>query len=513
MALTVLALLLSLVLSANGGGPPQLHVDRSSGTCSDDRTATAAASPATPLCSIPRALDLASAGDTIVVHGSDYPQLKVDGYHRDATVTVLAAPGAPVTLDGVELSRSDHLRIQGFRVTSRFDVLQSGDHLQIVGNDIGNQRSGLYLYGWVDPAGLVSDVLIAGNTIHDIDYTGEQGVAEGYGITMAGNVARIEITHNTIRSVGEDYIQGGGSFITVTGNTFLGPSLAGSHPDAHADLWQVFGTSDHLTFTDNVVRHTGTSSGLLLQFSSAAQPHRDVLIANNLFDHGSDGYEMQLYNTTGLRVIGNTILNDSYGIVFRRDDRVPDGSGYVIANNIVRAAAGHRAISYEALWGTEDFNWIVTPGSGPSRWGRHDIVGGMPRFADAAAGDFHLVTGSRGTGAGDSAVGMPTDLAGRSRGDGPDLGAYQSSPAGPALDAIGLTSSSVRGYAGAAAALRVSIEPQAGRSRSLTTQVRDRGMWSAPLGRRLAPGTYVVTVRATARRGGRSQAIRTVRIP
>lgn len=513
MALIVLALLLSLAVFTQSASAQQLYVAGGSPACSDDRSAEQARSPATPLCSIPRAMDLADDGALIVVRGGDYPQLKVDGYRRAATVTVMAAPGERATLAGVQLSRCSHLRVQGFTVTSRFDVVQEADHIEIVGNDVGNQRSGIYLYGWVDPPGQVSDVLIEGNTIHDIDYTGGQGPADGYGIQMSGNVAGVTIRHNTIRSVAEDYIQGGGSHITVEGNRFEGPSLAGSHPDAHADLWQVYGTSDHLSFTDNVVRNTGTSSGLLLQFSSAAQPHRDVVIANNVFDHGSDGYEMQIYNTVGLRVVNNTILNGSYGIVFRRDDRVPAGDDYVVANNILTAAPGRNAINSEVPLGTEDFNWIAAPGSSAGGHGRHDLVGGRPRFVDAAAGDFHLVPGSRGTGAGDATVAPPDDLEGRPRAGGPDLGALQSVPPGPILSEVALTTARIGMRTSRPARLRVSIEPFAGRTRVLTVSARRPGPVSAPLRPALAPGSYVVTVRATTHDGRRSQGIRTVRVP
>ena len=234
---------------------------------------------------------------------------------------------------------------------------------------------------------------------------------------------------------------------------------------------------------------------------------------NNLFDHGSDGYEMQLYNTVGLRVIGNTILNGSYGIVFRRDDRVPDGSGYVIANNIVQAAPGHRAISYEAFWGTEDFNWIVTPGVraeplGPARHRRRRAPlrrCRRRRLPSRAGQSRHGRRRLRGR------------VSDRPRRPRPRRRARPGRlPVGPDRAgarrprAVAEPRPRLRGRGGPAAG----VDRASGRPDAIA---RRRGAgprtWSAPVGRPLGPGTYVVTVRATTRSGGRSQAIRTVRIP
>jgi hypothetical protein len=504
----VLALLATLLFGIHpAAAGPQMHVGGPG--CNDDRSFEQAQSAATPVCSIPRGLDLAPAtGATILVHSGSYPKLDLDNYHRDDMVRVVASPSGGATIAGIQISRTDHLRIEGFRVTSRFDIVQDAHDLQIVGNDIGNQRSGIYMYGWTDPPGEIRDVLIEGNAIHDIDYTGNQGPADGYGIQMTGNVANITIRANTIRSVAEDYIQGAGNTITVDRNTFLGPSLAGSHPDAHADLWQIYGTAQHLRFTNNLVRNTGTSSGILLQFSGPAQPHRDVVIANNVFDHGSDGYEMQLYNTAGLRVINNTVLNSSYGVALRRDDQVPDGSDYLITGNIFSAEPGHAAISSEVDWGTEDFNWIVTPGTGPQRWGRHDLRGGTPAFVNAGAADFRLRPGSRGTGAGDAARATPTDRRGRPRGDAPDLGADQSAALGPTLSGVTLTRDRVGVHSSQPATLRVTIEPALGQARHVTLRARRSGTVSGRLRPGLASGAYVVRVQASSAKGARSQANR-----
>ena len=49
----------------------------------------------------------------------------------------------------------------------RFEVLESARDLQVVGNELSRQRSGMFLFGWREQ---VRDVLIERNLIRDIDY-------------------------------------------------------------------------------------------------------------------------------------------------------------------------------------------------------------------------------------------------------------------------------------------------------------------------------------------------------
>jgi hypothetical protein len=342
-----------------------------------------------------------------------------------------------VSIAGISIIRSDHLRFQGFDIAGRLDVTDYASDLQFADNLIRKQRSGMYFYGTVAPGNAVQRVLIDHNRIEEIDYTGKQGVAEGYGIEMVGNIADFQISHNTIKSVAEDYVQlGSGSNVRVVGNRFLGPTLSLSHPQAHADLWQIFGGGDHIVFADNEVHDAGTSTGLLFQFSGPTRPYRDVTIENNVFDRGSRGYEMQIYNTVGLRIVNNTVVGSRWGTLLRDDPRVAPGSHYLVVNNIFDAREGY-AFSEERDWGSEDYNVITLPGHPASDFARHDIIA-RPTFVDQAAGDLRLAPGSVGIDAGTSVDAPRTDLLGHARVDDPavpnrgggrvrtyDVGAYE----------------------------------------------------------------------------------------
>ncbi len=424
----VLAMLAVLALAAQVQAAQPIYVDGASrgGQCSDQRSVRAARKPRTPLCSMARALQIAPAGSRILVRAGSYPQLRVEGFHRGSMVTLRSFPGERVAVDGVRIKDSDHLRVQGFTVTDRFDVVGSDHDLQILDNDIGNQRSGLFVYG--EDAGS-SDIRIAGNTIHDIAYPESQSTAsgEGYGIQMIGRVRNVVIERNTIARILEDYLQGGGDNIVVNRNTFLGPSRRYGHSDlVHADLWQIFGSSSHIVFSNNVARNTGTQNGLLFQFSGPDRPHQDVQIVNNVFDRASDGTEMQIYNTNGLLIANNTAIGSKDGTLIRYDDRVAPGSDYRIVNNIFQSRQG-TSIGFERLWGVEDFNVIVNPGHSRRRdFGRHDIVGRWPRFVDRARGNFRFANGrSVGVADGTPVGATRRDITGRRRDGRPDVGAYE----------------------------------------------------------------------------------------
>jgi hypothetical protein len=421
------AVLVSVALSAATLGSNPVYVDTSSvgGRCSDERSASRADAPDRPLCTIERALATAGPDSTIVLRRGSYPELSIEDAVWDGFLTVRSYPGERVSVAGVSIENADHLAVAGLEVKGSFWVRGSGEDLALVGNEIGHQPSGMLLYGESEPG--LRRVLIAGNDIHDIDYPepiSKDGLG-GYGIRMMGDVGDVTIRDNTIRSVVEDYIQGGGVGMTVEDNTFLGPSLRYDHSDeVHSDLWQIYWPSEDVVFRGNVARDTGTQNGLLFQFSGAGPPHRNVVIENNLFDHASDGTEMQIYNTRGLTIANNTAVGSRLGTLLRTDDRVPPGSGYRVVNNIFESHDG-TPLELDADWGVEEHNLIAARGELPAHaFDDSDIVG-RPSFVAPGKGDYRLRRGSAGVDGG-TPVGAPAvDLEGARRDRRPDVGAFE----------------------------------------------------------------------------------------
>jgi hypothetical protein len=426
--MTLGAFFLGFVLAAATHGSSPVYVDPTSlgGTCSDALTARRADSPKRPICSLERALATAPPESTVILRRGKYPGLTIERLRRKGFLTVLSYPGERASVEEVSIEDSDNVAVVGLKVRNGFSVSGSGRDLAFVGNEIGHQPQGMVLYGYGGPG--LSDLLIAGNSIHDIDYpqpSSPDGIA-GYGIRMMGTVRDVTIRRNTIRSVVEDYMQGGESHITVEGNTFLGPSLRYDHSaDVHADLWQIYWPSKDIVFRNNVVRNTGTQNGLLFQFSAPGPPHRNVVIENNLFDHASDGTEMQIYNTRGLRIANNTAVGSALGTWMRVDDRVPSGSRYRVVNNIFDSKDG-TPFELQARVGVEEHNVITSRGGVRRRaFDRTDIVGRSPSFVAARTGDYRLKHGSLGVDDG-TPLGAPhTDLDGDRRDARPDVGAFE----------------------------------------------------------------------------------------
>jgi hypothetical protein len=324
------------------------YVDPAAG-CDDARKAS---SPEQPLCSVARALEVVPPGGTVLLREGDHPALELDGYAPAAPVTVEAFPGERPSIAGVTLVNVSRLRVEGLKVAGPFTLRGSGRDVALVGNDVGNQRSGIWIYG--EGRDGIRDLRIESNAIHDIDYPESQATdgAAGYGIRMMGVLAGVSIRGNAISRVVEDYIQGGGTRIAVEGNRFEGPSLRHGHDDAiHSDLWQIYWPARHIVFRGNVAVRTGTQNGLLFQFSDSGPPHRDVRIEDNVLDHASDGTDMQIYNTDGLVITGNTAVGSPLGTMLRFDDRVPPGRDYRVAGNVLAKlsdetgrVAGHNTI-------------------------------------------------------------------------------------------------------------------------------------------------------------------------
>jgi len=177
------ALTLTLMLATVTHADSSVYV-ASSPNCSDSVSSKQAASAGSPWCTIAHALSVAPDGSTILVRQGTYPEIDVAGVSHAAYVTVEPYPGESVRVAGAVVRTSDHLRFQGLTSTAPFRVIETAHDIQFIGNDIGNTVTGIYLYGWVNPVRPpVRDVVIRGNTIHDIDYAGSQGVSDGYGTT------------------------------------------------------------------------------------------------------------------------------------------------------------------------------------------------------------------------------------------------------------------------------------------------------------------------------------------
>jgi hypothetical protein len=320
------------------------------------------------------AISVARGGTTICLEGGSYDAIEAAGVKKSPAVTIRSAPGAQARLSGIDLVDPSGLRFVALHLTDGVSVSPSASNIRFVNNDITG-RNGIYMFGDYRIGKRIDNVLIEGNNIHDIDYSGSQETGYGYGIEGVGEVRNMTIRGNTIKSPASDYIQSATPVHWVVDhNTFLGPSLLGDHED-HQDLWQIFGGGRDIAFTNNVARHTGTQESLLFQEGA----FRKVVVKNNLFDHDSRGYTCQIYQSSGLVFSHNTIVGSRWGCLFRDEASDPPGGGYRVENNVFADTEDGGDVSTEgraADWGTYDYN----VSSDSSARGPHSLRRWSPRW-------------------------------------------------------------------------------------------------------------------------------------
>jgi hypothetical protein len=309
-----------------------------------------------------RALSRAAPNAVLCLRGGRYRGARIPAGATDHAgwVTLQAAPGeTPVFAGELAFDDARHLRLRGLTFEAGLRFSPAASHVQVIDNELTGV-GGIFLFGDPREGGSVSSILIRGNFIHDIDYSGSQDVYRGYGIKSIGSQQGITVRGNTIKSVAADYLQTDeANGWTVDRNTFLGPSLVAGHRQEHQDLWQVYAGGRNLRFTNNVVRGTGTSQSLLFQLSYPSNRFADVVVANNLFERDSGGYSCQIYQSAGLRFRDNTIVGSRFGCLFRHDRRFPDGSGYQVDHNLFVGTVAGDDVGLESgvrAWGAFDHN-------------------------------------------------------------------------------------------------------------------------------------------------------------
>jgi Bacterial TSP3 repeat/Right handed beta helix region len=332
-----------------------------------------------PGANLSSALSSAAGGAVICLNSGSY-SANVTKVNKSSMVTVKPAAGAAPTLSYSMLNQVTNLRFQGLKFSGGIEALGPSSKIQLVDNEFVGPF-GFHANGQEQSNGTeVTDVLIEGNNMRNLDYTGTQGTANGYGITASNGAARYTIVDNTIKSPASDYIQfASPDTVLIDHNTFLGPSLLGSHQD-HQDLVQIFGGGKNVTFTNNVARNTETQESLLFQEGAFS----NVKIENNLFDHDSRGYTCQLYQSTGMVFRNNTVVGSHWGCLFRDLSSSSAGSGYQIDHNIFTNTAEGSDISTEGRagsWGTYDYN-VSEDGSAS---GSHSVRNWSPSWSDTSS--------------------------------------------------------------------------------------------------------------------------------
>jgi hypothetical protein len=406
-------------------------------TGSNAATGTVAA----PWQTLQQAANTVKAGDTVVVRAGSYAGF-IMGWNAPtagtaaAPITFEADPAAPVgsvvidardneTACGIDLEPGcNFITISGFTIQGGGSggigtYPNKGDGIKADGNNdsiLNNTVTGVD-YGFGIFAGNANNFLIQGNTISG---TGNHGNSDyGHGIYLADNTNGAVIRANVIHD-----------------NTYIGIHINGDIGDTGVAP----GLATNALIEDNIIYNNG-------QNGINADGLASSTIRNNLI-YGYQNYGICMYQidagapSTNNTIVNNTIVSTVSGA--GAAVRILDGgTGNSIVNNIL-LGGGNVAedISTDSMTGLAS-NYNVVSGQfknddtgATQNLAQWQVLGhdthsftatASSLFANAAANNYQLVTGSPAVDKG-TATGAPAvDIVGTSRpqGAGYDIGAYE----------------------------------------------------------------------------------------
>src|SRR3954452_15636925 len=337
----VAVLCLSLAGAARGGGST-LYVDGASigGPCSDTGTSDDAQNPATPWCSVSKALNVAPDGSSVQVRTRTYAAASASGRHLALGISVSPFPGDSPVLTSVTLTQSDRFTFTG---------------LALGGVQVDNALSDTFTYNDFTGGGLfataASGLVVGGNVFHDVG-DGLMLRRSAY-VSVTGNVFR-DLPHRT--DAEGDGIQGSDlTRLTVRGNTFLRIS----NPLGHSDSIELVSANDYVTIDGNLFR---SARGIIIVGGTggAGKLTGHLAITNNEMTQ-TPGWAVTIANAPDATLADNTVWAAGHGIVLRGTR-----TRISLYNNVVsRLEAATRTVA------ADDYNLIAV---GPMK-GAHDMRG------------------------------------------------------------------------------------------------------------------------------------------
>jgi VCBS repeat-containing protein len=281
------------------------------------------------------ALQLAHAGDTILLASGTYGDISINNYNKNGVVTISSQnPLHPAVLTGLAIDNSAGLT---FSNVSFSTVASTAWYPFAVYASSSINFSNIYAYG-SGPSGTPSGLIIENST--NVAVTGSHFEQLLNGIVGLNNT-NVTYTGNSFDLLGQDGIQNAGSSnVLVSGNSFTSfETVPGMHPEAI-----LFFTSNTTESAQNIVvtgnsvtQGTGTQiQGVFVQDEVGTLPFINMTISNNTILGGMwNGICVQ--GADNLTVSGNILTSYVDPTVTNPDlswIRLENVSGASVTNNI-----------------------------------------------------------------------------------------------------------------------------------------------------------------------------------
>jgi len=388
--------ILMIILSIKGDARTHLVWAQASTwhVATDGSDSTGDGSEAQPFATIQHGIDMASNGDTVLVHPGIYRET-INFMGKNITVgSLFVATGdedysLQTIIDG---NRDDHVvtfesgeattaRLSGFTIANgyahgAYPEYNGGGvfcrnsnptltHLKVSGNEATNEGAGLY---FEHCSATVKNVMVT----HNLASSGGGGIRYSYGSVSLENVI---VAHNSSRGA------------------------AGGIQFYHAD-----GTVKNAVITDN----SGVTKGGGMHFDGCSPALINVTVAGNWTAGQGGGLNVSYMSQPTL--VNSIVWGNSPEQIYFDTDW-PGEAVTIEYSDIQDGEAG-----------------IITNGQGPVYWGDGNMDV-SPRFVNFGLGNYHLADDSPCINAGQAAGAPTTDIEGNPRpdpaGSNPDMGAYE----------------------------------------------------------------------------------------
>lgn len=373
-------------------------------------------------------------GDTVVLADGTYKgDLVVKTSGTPAAWITIKAAGKGAVIDGgrvgLAIEEASYIRVQGLKVQNASIVgirPRMGDHVEIRDCVLANNRQ------WGIITSHVSNLVIENCEAF--------GAVIEHGIYVANSGDDVVIRNNRIHdNVGNglhmngDFSCGGDGVISralVEGNVVWNNGAKGG------SAMSVMHVQDSI-FRNNLL-YDNRADGFTFTWYIGPKPgcsSRNNQVYNNTvyFKPGEGKFCLRLKEmATGNVVKNNVFVGGGYGAIYVDDSSF---EGLVSNNNIIATHPGQVLVGDSSeMEAASKMKAETVEAYKAKGLDAHSTFGVWPKFADPAAGDFHLLPGSAGIDAGADLGGLvPTDIEGTARPQGKafDCGCYERPSEGP----------------------------------------------------------------------------------